>query len=116
MLNNRKSLKNPRNHAFNRQNGRCCYCHQPIWVNNPEQYAKQYGLTLSLARLMKCTGEHLVAHKDGGSSNKVNIAAACLFCNLGRHRCKKDMTPVEYEQYVLRRLKKGRWHGLRLVN
>ena len=78
MSQKRKSLKNPRNLAFLRQNGRCYYCHQPIWQQNPEQYAQQHGLSLQQAQRMQCTGEHLKAHKDGGPANTENIVAACL--------------------------------------
>jgi len=63
---------------------------------------------------MQCTGEHLIAHKNGGSAKKENIAAACRFCNKQRHHRKKDIEPGEFEKYVLGRLNKGRWHGLKL--
>jgi len=104
----RKSLKNPRKRAFLRQNGRCCYCHKPMWLDNSIQYAKQHGLTIRQARQMQCTGEHLEAHKDGGSDSQENIAAACWFCNSHRHKRKNEIDPERYEQYVLRRQKKGR--------
>ena len=86
-----------------------------MWLDeNPDQYAKQYGLTLKKARHMQCTGEHLVAQKDGGSAGDNNIAAACRFCNLRRHRGRKEHDPKEYEQFVLGCLEKGHWHGVKL--
>ena len=112
---NRKSLERPRKRAYLRQSGRCCYCKQPMWLKNLNQYAQQYCLTINRARQMQCTGEHLIAHKDGGSAGNENIAAACKYCNEHRHRRKKALNPTEFGHYVLRRLKKGRWHGLTLT-
>ena len=111
----RKSLKKPRQIAFVRQNGKCCYCHQPMWNANPTEYAERYCLSAGLTSLMRCTGEHLNAHKDGGSTQNENIAAACLFCNTQRHKLKNDVTPEKFETYVLKRLHKGAWHGLKLT-
>lgn len=111
----RKPLKTPRKQAFLRQNGRCYYCQNPIWEKNPEQYAKLYGLSLRKAQWMRCTGEHLTAHKDGGSANPDNIVAACYFCNTRRHSRKKDLTPEKYKRLVSKRVEKKRWHGLSMM-
>ena len=111
----RKSLKKPRQIAFVRQNGKCCYCHQPMWNANPTEYAERHSLSPGRTSLMRCTGEHLIAHKDGGSSKVENIAAACLFCNTRRHRLKTVKTPENFETYVLNRLRKGGWHGIKLT-
>jgi len=112
MSQKRKSLKIPRNQAFLRQNGRCYYCQHPIWQENPEQFAQQYGLTLRQTKQMQCTGEHLTAHKDGGPDNASNIVAACRYCNMLRHKRKKEFTPEKYKILVSKRIKKNRWHGL----
>jgi len=112
MSQKRKSLKIPRNQAFLRQNGRCYYCQHPIWQENPEQFAQQYGLTLRQTKQMQCTGEHLTAHKDGGPDNTSNIVAACRYCNMRRHKRNKEFTPEKYKILVSKRIKKNRWHGL----
>lgn len=111
----RKPLKTPRKQAFLRQNGRCFYCQNPIWEENPEQYAKLYGLSLRKAQWMRCTGEHLTAYKDGGSATPDNIVAACYFCNTRRHARKKDITPEKYKIFVSKRVEKKRWHGLAMM-
>lgn len=108
----RTSLKKPRLKAFHSQSGKCYYCQQPIWIEGPEKYAAMYGISLRQASLMMCTGEHLIAHKDGGSSGLDNIVAACHYCNIKRHTRKKDLSPIEYKLYVSKRLHKGRWHRL----
>lgn len=115
MQKKRNSLKTPRKQAFLRQNGRCFYCQKPIWEENPEQYAKRYGLSLRQAQLMRCTGEHLTAHKDGGAANPDNIVAACFYCNNRRHKCKKNLTPEKYKVFVSNRVEKKRWHGLPMM-
>ena len=108
----RKPLKRPRNQAFQRQNGRCFYCHQPMWQENPEQYAEQYGLTLQQAELMRCTGEHLIAHKDGGSASSDNIVAACFYCNQKRHKRKVELSLDKFKALVTTRVQKKCWHGV----
>ena len=56
-----------------------------------------------------------LTHEDGGSAGNENIAAACKYCNQHRHMRKKALSPTESGRYVLRRLKKGYWHGLTLT-
>ncbi len=112
----RKSLKSPRQKAFKVQQGLCYYCHQPMWSTEPKSFAKRFGLSLSQAQQMQCTGEHLVAHTQGGSALQENIVAACKYCNKHRHQLKITPPPEQFEKYVSRRLSRGKWHGLTLVS
>jgi 5-methylcytosine-specific restriction endonuclease McrA len=106
------SLVRPRTHAFTRQSGRCFYCSAQMWTDNPLEFANQHGITLGQARRFQCTGEHLVARQDGGSSRQSNIVAACRFCNELRHKRKTPLPPERYMQLVRKRMELGRWHGL----
>ncbi|MCP5128930.1 MAG: HNH endonuclease [Pseudomonadales bacterium] len=109
-------LKKPRTHAFKAQGGKCYYCNQPMWMKSEQELTSRYSITAKQAKLLQCTGEHLVAHSEGGSSNQMNIAAACLYCNMNRHRGKKSFTPDRFQQLARRRLSKGAWHGLKLIH
>ena len=111
----RKPLVKPRTFAFTNQNGRCYYCNQPMSSGNLSKFSSEFDITLHEAKMLKCTGEHLVAHKDGGSSARNNIVAACWFCNDHRHRRKANPSPEQYKKMVQRRLNRGRWHGLILA-
>ena len=107
-----RPLVRPRPHAFANQSGRCYYCGMPMWADDPQEFANQHGITLGQAKRFQCTGEHLVARQDGGSSGRSNIVAACLYCNKGRHSRKNPLPPDRYMQLVQKRIKLGRWHGL----
>jgi 5-methylcytosine-specific restriction endonuclease McrA len=111
----RNSLQKFRSLAFSKQGGLCCYCKQPMWVNDPGELTARYAVTARQADLLKCTGEHLIAHSEGGAAAAENIAAACAFCNGTRHRAKAPLNPQSYEMKVRKRLSRGAWHGLRLV-
>lgn len=104
-------LVRPRTHSFAHQSGRCYYCGMPMWADNPLEFANAHGITLGQAKRLQCTGEHLVARQDGGSTARSNIVAACLFCNKGRHSRKTPLPPDRYLQLVRKRMKVGRWHG-----
>lgn len=106
-----RPLVRPRTHAFAHQSGRCFYCGLPMWTDNPLEFATEHGITPKQARLLQCTGEHLVARQDGGSSARMNIVAACLFCNKSRHIRKTPPPPDRYAQMVRMRMSLGRWHG-----
>ncbi|MGF6695228.1 5-methylcytosine-specific restriction endonuclease McrA [Metapseudomonas resinovorans] len=106
----RKPLTKPRAQAFKAQGGRCFYCGVPMWQANPEHFAASYGLTMKQVARLQCTGEHLVAHKDGGGVGRDNIVAACRFCNRGRHARKTDLSPDKYAAHVRKRLDHGAWH------
>lgn len=106
-----KSLVRSRLRAFAHQSGRCYYCGMSMWTNNPAWFANQHGLTLKQAKRFQCTGEHLTARQDGGSSARSNIVAACLFCNRGRHRQKSPLSPDRYREMVRNRMASGKWHS-----
>jgi len=115
MSKKRNSLKRPRLSAFSKQNGCCFYCRQPMWADDPSALVSEYGISIGDAKQLKCTGEHLIAHKDGGNSGKENIVAACWFCNKQRHNRKTDLTSEQYKKMVRNRMYQGRWHGLCLT-
>ena len=106
------TLKKSRLKAFNLQQGRCIYCELPIWLDQPDSFAKKYKITIKGAAIFKCTAEHLLAKQDGGKDNTSNIGAACHFCNLKRHKCKKPKDPIAYKLYVSTRLCHGRWNSV----
>lgn len=110
----RKSLAKPRSVAFNRQSGFCHYCGQPMWQKNLQQFASRFGIPLGLAKRFQLTGEHLVAHKDGGTTSRSNIVAACSFCNRTRHVMKTVLDPEQFKRHVQKRMGKGQWHPVRL--
>jgi 5-methylcytosine-specific restriction endonuclease McrA len=101
-----------RQSAFERQNGKCCYCGFQMWRDSAEHFAQQHQISLSQARHFQCTAEHLIARQDGGKDGKGNIAAACKRCNQLRHQRKSAPTPSRYQEHVQRRLNKGGWHAL----
>jgi len=86
-----KRIPRYRSAAFAAQDGRCYYCSQPMWHKDPEGFCAQYNLTSGDVRFLQCTAEHLRARKDGGRDTAENIAAACLWCNRGRHQRRKPM-------------------------
>lgn len=114
MMKIRKSLAAPRAAAYKRQSGLCFYCGEPMWQKSPEHFAFRHAISLGLAGRFQCTGEHLVAHKDGGSATQGNIVAACWYCNRKRHQRKSPPEPQAYRTYVQRRIRTGRWHPVRL--
>ncbi len=95
----RKSLVKPRSIAFTRQAGYCFYCSQPMWSENPHEFASKHKITLGQAKRFQCTGEHLQAHQDGGSSKQHNIVAACLFCNQKRHQRKEPLLRINIKSW-----------------
>lgn len=112
----RKSPKNPRTKSFHQQNGRCYYCDQPMWVADLTEFVIKYKITLGQAKGLQCTGEHLIAHSDGGTCKQDNIVAACLCCNQGRHRRKINLNPKQFKSLIQRRMNQGRWHNFRLAS
>ena len=104
-----KSLVIPRSNAFSHQNGYCYYYGQPMWNGNPKSFANKYKLTLPQTKSFQCTGEHLKAHQDGGSSSLQNIVAACHFCNQKRHQRKKSLTPKQFKSLVQQRVNRNGW-------
>jgi 5-methylcytosine-specific restriction endonuclease McrA len=112
----RKSPIKQRSTAFNRQAGLCFYCSQPMWSEDPHEFALKYKITLGQAKRFQCTGEHLKAHQDGGTADQANIVAACRFCNQNRHSRKVAPAPDQYKQFIHQRMIQGRWHDVRLIN
>lgn len=106
----RKSLVRPRTIAYVRQSGLCFYCNCPMYSGDPHAFAEKYDITLTQAKVLQCTGEHLEAHRDGGTAAQLNIAAACRFCNQQRHRRKAAPSPDRYKQLVSKRMAAKRWH------
>lgn len=112
MSKSRKSLSKLSRRAFERQAGRCFYCGQPMWLDDPQDFASLYQLSLKQARGFRCTGEHLQAHSEGGRANSSNIVGACRFCNGHRHRAATPKAPKQYRAYVRARISKGKWQQL----
>ena len=104
-------LKKQTNKAYNDQQGLCFYCKQPMWYNDPSEYASKFKISLRSANIFQCTGEHLIPHNEGGTSKQNNIVAACSFCNSQRHRRKKVLAPKPYYYFVQTRISKGRWNS-----
>ena len=98
-----------RRSAFDRQNGRCCYCGFLMWQHSAEAFAAEHRISLAQAKHFQCTAEHLQARCDGGNNRTENIAAACKRCNQLRHQRKKAPSPDAYQQFVQERLRKGKW-------
>jgi hypothetical protein len=107
------NLRLPRKIAFNRQSGCCFYCKLPMWIEDPEAFARKYGMRKRRARLFQATAEHLIARCDGGTDVPANIVAACAYCNGRRHRPKVPLDPVAYGLRVCKQLAAGKWHGWR---
>ncbi|EXJ14150.1 HNH endonuclease [Imhoffiella purpurea] len=105
-----RNLSKPRARSFKLQSGRCFYCGAPIWLENPEAFAKRHGLSKGLVLLLKCTGEHLLPRSDGGDASQSNIVAACRYCNATRHKAKHPLDPTAYKRHVGKRLRQGKWH------
>jgi hypothetical protein len=105
------SLAKPRTSAFLLQSGRCFYCDFPLLTGSPEEFSARYGITFAQAKLLRCTGEHLEPRENGGTSSRINIVAACWFCNTRRHRRPAAPAPAQYKQLVRQRVTQGRWHS-----
>ena len=104
-----KSRAKYRLSAYHRQQGRCIYCFSPMWLERDDCFLKAYGLTTRQFRLFKCTAEHLIAKADGGHDSAENIAAACLFCNSRRGRCKPSLNADAFLALVQERSALGKW-------
>lgn len=99
-----------RRSAYVAQSGYCFYCEMRMWDNDLKSFSLAYNIKPSLAKMLKCTAEHLKARKVGGNDCPQNIVAACFICNSRRHRRKRDLSPDAYRQLVQEKLSKGRWH------
>lgn len=107
-----KTLVKSRSMAFERQEGRCCYCDYPMWRDAVERFALIHKITVKQASKLRCTAEHLTARQDGGKDTASNIAAACVTCNLRRHRRAFVPEPEAYRALVQARISRRKWHSL----
>jgi hypothetical protein len=105
-----KSIQKARARAFQHQEGRCCYCCQPMWLGDLAAFCNKYGFTLSQAKTLRCTAEHLLPRCDGGRNVASNIVAACLHCNSTRHKRRVPPDPATFRAQVRKRVAQGRWH------
>ena len=106
-----KKLAKIRLTACRNQGSKCFYCHQPMWDRDVGAFAKKHSLSIKQARRFMVTAEHLCARSAGGSDVAGNIVAACLFCNIHRHRAKHPLCPASFSRRVRKRLEQGKWHG-----
>ncbi|NMG31957.1 HNH endonuclease [Aromatoleum evansii] len=110
-----KNLASARTHAYIAQSCRCIYCGAPMWSQSPEKFAAAHGISLVDARRFQLTAEHLTARSEGGRNSALNIAAACLFCNMKRHQRKAPPAPLAYQALVQMRISQGKWHPKHLL-
>ena len=75
------NIQKLRDASFRIQDGRCYYCQEPMWSNDPVAFAKAHALSLALARRLQATAEHLTPRSEGGDDGEANLVAACLYCN-----------------------------------
>ena len=106
------SLQKIRHQAFKLQSGRCYYCNQPMWDKDRQSFISQYKIKPALANFLQCTAEHLTARQDGGKNIKVNIVAACKYCNHTRHKAKNALSHENYKLRVQKRLSSKAWHRI----
>lgn len=98
-------LQRLRTRAFLAQGGLCFYCGIPMWLHSPTEL----GIKPRTARPLRCTAEHVVPRQDGGRDTQENIVAACLHCNLRRHKRKTPPPADVFRALVHRRLARGKW-------
>ena len=107
-----------RQSAFQRQNGCCFYCGNPMWERRQASlFGQQHPLPPSLLDLCQSTAEHLQAKQDGGKDSRNNIAAACKYCNAIRHqgRTGQAPSPDTHKAQIRARAKRGQGHPAWLV-
>jgi hypothetical protein len=112
----RKSLKLPRRKACLIQQFRCYYCQLSMWDGDPQPLCQATGLSPKQARSLQCTAEHLIPWSCGGTNDTSNIVAACLRCNLGRHRRKLVLPHEKYKELVRRRVARQKWHDRAILD
>lgn len=102
-------IQNHRKNAFKRQGGCCHYCGVRMWLVSPDELPAGRRSEAAVAKL-RCTAEHLVAQRDGGSNAASNIVAACARCNHTRHRLPKPPEPPAYRRIVAKQVAQRCWH------
>jgi hypothetical protein len=60
--------------AFKYQNGRCHYCGLPMWLKQPTELTAKYKISKGEASRLRCTAEHLLARRDGGSDTDGTVS------------------------------------------
>jgi len=67
-----------------------------IWCGNPmiEVSLNQLPKEMTRARSMVATLEHIVPKREGGSDKPINLAAACVTCNVLRNECALTPDPT----------------------
>lgn len=105
---------------FKEQGGLCFYCGLPMchpWADAQATYSKLFKLDLRQRKLicqksLQCTAEHLMPKSVGGKYTKVNLVAACIFCNNKRdHNAVKEHLDYRvYKEYVHEQIELGTWH------
>lgn len=108
---NSKKLSRSRSAAFTRQAGRCFYCGSAMWLGDLSTFCQAHKLRPKQAKVLQCTGEHLLAKQDGGTESPDNIAAACALCNHRRHKRKSPPAPDAYASFVRKRIARHAWHA-----
>lgn len=106
-----RCIARPRQLAYERQQGCCYYCGMPMWLRSAGELTSRFSLSDRQAELLRCTAEHLHARRDGGGNAQSNIAAACLYCNRGRHARKRPPSPEQFSNFVRSRILRARWHS-----
>ena len=101
--------KAARHAAFLAQASRCYYCGTPMWERSPESFVSRYGFSRREVQLLRCTAEHLIARREGGSNAPENIVAAHAFCNHLRHKLPVPPAPLELRKRATQRMKACRW-------
>lgn len=112
-----KTLYRSRQSAYVAQAGLCFYCSCAMWLRSIDELTKPYayGITKKQAKMFQCTAEHLIPQSEGGSDLPRNIVAACLQCNVRRHKRKIAPSPDKHLSRVRSRIAKGRWHPEQVV-
>lgn len=96
--------------AYQSQGGRCHYCGVQMWLRSMDELNPRPSSRTQAAKL-KCTAEHLIPRAEGGTDRAENIVAACLHCNLTRHRMQPAPHPPAYRTLVRKQLRNGGWHS-----
>jgi hypothetical protein len=112
-------IQNSRRYAFTTQGECCYYCNLPMWypgipgnkIRATKTFCKLHKLDRGQAKPLKCTAEHLVAKKDGGTGRRSNIVAACHYCNSRRFdHANADPSPKKFKRYVRWCMVTKGWH------
>lgn len=108
------SLKKIRERAFESQEGKCFYCEFPMWLADPSTHPLWTPTLEGPLRRLQCTAEHKQARMDGGSDARLNVVAACRFCNMARHRRPQPLSARRFKMLVDSRIRQGKWHSAQL--